>query len=159
MPSILAFSLKEVFVCHAWWYEFSWSNFDCMKIEVVTNFFLLFPFFSHFLFLPLYVSVWAARGLWDTGRGGVAVSDPGKLCHPLLLTALPLCCQPPRRRGDHHHGDWLPGMHRSCERKPTTVVECKCCPWTESVPWAVQPHCKLTSSISSVQNGPVSVNQ
>lgn len=75
-------------------------------------------------FVHLCVSSAVGR-MWHPGCGSVALSDPGKLCHPVIIPSLPVCSQPPHRGGDHHHGDWLSGVCRSCQREPSSAVDGK----------------------------------
>lgn len=73
---------------------------------------------------PLCVSSAAGR-MRDPGSGGVAVGDPGKLCHPIIIPSLPVSSQPAHRGGDHHHGDWLSGLRGSCQREPSSAAHGK----------------------------------
>lgn len=59
------------------------------------------------------------------GGGGLALSDPGKLCHPVIIPSLPVGSQPAHRCGDHHHGDWLSGVCGSCQREPPSAADGK----------------------------------
>lgn len=63
--------------------------------------------------------------MWNTRGGSVALGDPGKLCHPVIISSLPVSCQPAHRSGDHHHGDWLSGLRGSCQRKPSSAADCE----------------------------------
>lgn len=53
--------------------------------------------------------------MWDPGGRGLALGDPGKLCHAVVLPSLPVGSQPAHRGGNHHHGDWLSRMRGSCQ--------------------------------------------
>lgn len=53
----------------------------------------------------------------DPGGRGLALGDPGKLCHAVVLPSLPVGSQPAHRCGNHHHGDWVPWMRGSCQRE------------------------------------------
>lgn len=53
----------------------------------------------------------------DPGGRGLALGDPGKLRHALLVPSLPVGSQPAHRGGDDHHGDWVSWMRRSCQRE------------------------------------------
>lgn len=75
-------------------------------------------------FVRLCVSSAVGR-MWHTGRGSLALSDPGKLCHPVIIPSLPVCSQPAHRRGDHHHGYWLSRVCRSCQRESSSAADGK----------------------------------
>ena len=70
-------------------------------------------------------SVSSAGRVWHTGRGGVAVGDPGQLRHAVVLPALPLRGQPAHRRGNHRHGDRLPGLRRRRQGEPADPPDCE----------------------------------
>lgn len=67
----------------------------------------------------------AVGWMWHTGSGSVALSDPGKLCHPVIIPSLPVCCQPAHRGGGHHHGDRLSGLCWSCQRESSSAADGK----------------------------------
>lgn len=73
----------------------------------------------------LVLSSSTVGGLWHPGGGSVAVSDPGQLCHSVLIAAVAVGRQPAHRRGNHHHGDRLPGLRGSCQREPASAAHCK----------------------------------
>lgn len=75
-------------------------------------------------FVRLCVSSAVGR-MWHTGRGGLALSDPGKLCHPVIIPSLPVCSQPAHRGGDHHHGYRLSRVCRSCQRESSSAADGK----------------------------------
>ena len=92
----------------------------CFLFMLLT--FSIFSFFLPLSFSLLLLSL-TVGGLWNTGRGGMAVSDPGQLCHTLLIPPIPLSSQSTHCGRDHHHGDWLPRLCRSCQRKSSAVAE------------------------------------
>lgn len=55
--------------------------------------------------------------MWDPGGRGLALGDPGKLCHAVVLPSLPVGSQPAHRSGNDHHGDWVSWMRGSCQRE------------------------------------------
>lgn len=59
--------------------------------------------------------------MWDPGGRGLALGDPGKLCHAVVLPSLPVGSQPAHRSGNHHHGDWLSWMRGSCQRESSSA--------------------------------------
>lgn len=84
--------------------------------------------FGSFFFLMFCNFIWfsAARRLWDTWSWSLAVHYPGKLCYPLILTAITLCCQSPHHCRHHHNGDWLSGMCGCGQRESSITPKCKC---------------------------------
>lgn len=67
----------------------------------------------------------AAGRMWYTGGGGLALSDPGKLCHPIIIPALPLSSQSAHRRWDHHNGNRLSGLRGRRQREPSSAADSK----------------------------------
>lgn len=67
----------------------------------------------------------AAGRMWHTGGGGLALSDPGKLCHPIIISSLSVSSKPAHHSGDDHYGDWLPGVCGSRQRKPPFAADGK----------------------------------
>lgn len=63
--------------------------------------------------------------MWHTRGGRLALGDPGKLCHPVIIPSLPVGSQPAHRGGNHHHGDRLSGMCGSCQREPSSAADGK----------------------------------
>lgn len=55
--------------------------------------------------------------MWYPGGRGLALGDPGKLCHVVVLPSLPVGSQPAHRSGNDHHGDWVSWMRGSCQRE------------------------------------------
>lgn len=64
-----------------------------------------------------------AWGMWDPGRGRLAVSHPGKLRYSLHLSTVSVCCQSPHRRGNNHHGDRLPRLRRRRQGEPAPASQ------------------------------------
>lgn len=76
--------------------------------------------------ISVHLCAFSAVGrMWHTGRGSVALSDPGKLCHPVIIPSLPVCSQPAHRGGGHHHGDRLSGLCWSCQRESSSAADGK----------------------------------
>ena len=107
------------------WYIFDIAIF-CVRVSLFNDVFFIF-YFSLFTSLPVSFSA-LVGGLWNTRSGGVAVGDPGELCHTLIIPPLPVSSQSPDCSGDDYYGDWVPWLRRSCQRKPSYVVECKYLP-------------------------------
>lgn len=63
--------------------------------------------------------------MWHTGGGSLALGDPGKLCHSIIIPSLPVGSQPAHRGGDHHHGDRLSGLRGSCQGEPPSAADGK----------------------------------
>lgn len=66
-----------------------------------------------------------AGGVWHSGRGRLAVSHPGELRYTLHFPTVSVCCQSPNRRGNHHHGDRLPGLRRRRQGEPAPAAQRK----------------------------------
>lgn len=58
----------------------------------------------------------------DPGGRGLALGDPGQLCHAVILPSLPVGSQPAHRGGNHHHGDWMSWMRGSCQRESSSAA-------------------------------------
>lgn len=63
--------------------------------------------------------------MWHTGGGGLAFSDPGKLCHPIIIPSLPVGSQLAHCSGDNHHGDRLSRLCGSRQREPASTADSK----------------------------------
>ncbi|KAF0042892.1 hypothetical protein F2P81_004229 [Scophthalmus maximus] len=62
-----------------------------------------------------------------TGGGGLALGDPGELCHPVIIPSLPVSGQPAHCSRDYHHGDRLSGLRGRCQGEPSSaarVINC-----------------------------------
>lgn len=71
----------------------------------------------------------AVGRMWHPGGGSLALGDPGKLRHPVIIPSLPVSGQPADRSGNHYHGDWLPGLCWSCQREPSSVADGELFAW------------------------------
>lgn len=74
--------------------------------------------------MPVCVSSAVGR-MWHTGGGSLALSDPGKLCHPIIIPSLTVGSQLAHCSGDNHHGDRLSGLCGSCQREPASTADSK----------------------------------
>lgn len=63
--------------------------------------------------------------MWRAGRWGLALGDPGQLCHAVIVPSLSVGSQSAHHSGDDHHGDRLSGLCGSCQRKPSSAADGK----------------------------------
>lgn len=95
-------------------------SFDCISVWGVFE-----RVVSTLTALRLFVFSSAVGRMWNTRGGSLALSDPGKLCHPIIIPTLPVSSQPAHRGGDHHHGDRLSGLCGGCQREPSSAADGK----------------------------------
>lgn len=60
--------------------------------------------------------------MWHPGGRNMALSDPGKLCHAVIIPSFFVGSQSAHRSGDNHHGDRMSGLRGSCQRKPPSAA-------------------------------------
>jgi len=84
------------------------------------------------VFSCLSVSLWrlfrvssAVGRMRHSGSGRLALGNPGKLCHPVIIPSLPVGSQLAHRGGHCHHGDRLFGLRGRRQREPPPAAHGK----------------------------------